>query len=86
MCDKRSNSSLRDRRQSSLSDAEFYRAAERELAAFYQAVLRTHGPVEAQRAAEQWIAELENPEAKLHSAPRHATINAAHALALHVAH
>jgi hypothetical protein len=85
MCDKRSNSSLRDRRQSSLSDVEFYRAAERELASFYQTVLKMHGPEEAQRAAEQWIAELQEPAAALLSDPRHATINAARALALRVA-
>jgi hypothetical protein len=33
--------------------------AERQLAAFHQAVLSLHGPEEAQRAAEDWLHELE---------------------------
>lgn len=85
MCDKRSNSTLRERRPSTLSGAESHLAAERELAAFYNAVLKMHGPAEAQRAAEEWIEEVERPAAGMPSDLRHATVRAAHALALRVA-
>lgn len=37
--------------------------AERELAAFHKAVLKMHGPEEAQRAADDWIRELEATDA-----------------------
>ncbi len=43
--------------------------AERQLAAFHQAVLSLHGPEEAQRAAEDWLHELETTAA--HNEPIH---------------
>ena len=41
-------------------EAQEFLDAERELASFRQAVLKMHGPEEAQRASEYWIEELES--------------------------
>jgi hypothetical protein len=84
MCDKRSNSTLRERRQANMSDAEFHLAAERELASFYNAVLKMHGSDEAQRAAQEWIAEIERPATGLFTDLHRVTIHAAQALASRV--
>jgi hypothetical protein len=39
--------------------ADLLKTAERELAAFYTAVVRKYGPGEARRAAYDWIEEME---------------------------
>lgn len=39
--------------------ADLLRTAERELSAFYAAILRRYGPEEARKAAFDWIEEME---------------------------
>jgi hypothetical protein len=55
--------------------------AERQLAAFHQAVLSLHGPEEAQKASEDWLRELETaaPNEPIHW--RHISLVAADRLA-----
>ncbi len=45
------------------SNSSLLMEAEQHLGAFHQAVLRLHGPEEAQRAAEDWVRELETTTA-----------------------
>jgi hypothetical protein len=63
------------------------RIAERELAAFYTAVLKTHGPEEASTAARDWIEALETMGCAADGGPadwRSVTIAAASCLAARV--
>ena len=64
--------------------AELHATAASELAAFYQAVLRQHGPVQANLAAQDWVEVLETMEWPANGARpdwRKATIAAASRLA-----
>jgi hypothetical protein len=64
--------------------AEFVMTAERELAAFYEAVLRRYGPKEGRKAAQDWIEELETLDWPVDGGLpdwRHVTIVAADCLA-----
>jgi hypothetical protein len=58
MRERRVASSLHARQVSFSSDAEVHAKAQRELAAFYEAVFEMYGPEEAMRAALDWIEEL----------------------------
>jgi len=58
MRERRVASSIHARQVSFSFDAEIHANAQRELAAFYQAVSETYGPEEAMRAALGWIEEL----------------------------
>lgn len=65
-------------------DVRLARTAERELAAFHQAVLRNHGAAEATQAAQDWVEVMETmewPSANLHPDWRRVTIAAASRLA-----
>ncbi|RZU41889.1 hypothetical protein BDD14_3429 [Edaphobacter modestus] len=59
MCDKKNNSIFHAQQPSVERVAEFMTIAERELAAFYEAVFRRYGLREARKAAQDWIEELE---------------------------
>jgi hypothetical protein len=59
MCDKKISSIVYAQRPSVERVAEFMTTAERELAAFYEAVFRRYGLKEAKKAAQDWIEELE---------------------------
>jgi hypothetical protein len=84
MCNKKSNSIVHAQRASVERFAEFMMTAERELAAFYDAVFRRYGPKEGRKAAQNWIEEVETMDWPAHGALpnwRHATIVAANCLA-----
>jgi hypothetical protein len=88
MTDTRSNPCTQSRHDSSSPAAQSQRTAERELAAFHQAVLETYGPQEAIRAAQDWIEALERLDVPAAAAPsgwRRATRAAAQSLAFRVA-
>ena len=55
MCAKETNSSVETQQASVEMIADLLLTAERELAAFYTAVVRRYGPEEARRAAYDWI-------------------------------
>ena len=59
MCDKKASSIVHAQQTSIERVAEFIATAERELAAFYEAVFRQYGLKEAKKAAQDWIEELE---------------------------
>jgi hypothetical protein len=59
MWDKEANSLCHARQVPAELVAEFVMTAERELAAFYEAVSRKYGPKEGRKAALDWIEELE---------------------------
>ncbi|MDT7810892.1 MAG: hypothetical protein QOJ51_51 [Acidobacteriaceae bacterium] len=64
--------------------AEFAMTAEKELAAFYEAVLRRYGPKEGRKAAQDWIEEFETMDWPVDGGLpdcRHVTIVAADCLA-----
>jgi hypothetical protein len=86
MCDKRA-SSIVHAQQASAELAEFMTTAERELAAFYEAVFRQYGLKEARRAAQGWIEEFETMDWSADwTLPnwRHVTIAAADCLAFRI--
>jgi hypothetical protein len=88
MTEKRLNQCAQPRDGSGSPLAQSQRTAERELAAFHQAVLETYGPQEAMRAAQDWIDALEKmdlPVAGAQSGWRYATSAAAQSLASRVA-
>jgi hypothetical protein len=87
---------MRDKTTNSIVDAqqapvelvaESMMTAERELAAFYEAVFRRYGLKEASRAAQDWIEELETMDLPADWALpnwRHVTIVAADCLAFRI--
>ena len=83
MCNKEANSIFHTRQVPVELIAEFV-SAEKELAAFYEAVFRRYGPKEARIAAQDWIEELETMDWPVDGAPphwRHVTMVAADCLA-----
>jgi hypothetical protein len=86
-CNNRTNALLRARQVSDQPNAELHLAAERELAAFYSAVLEMYGPEEARRAGQDWIEEMEKIDRSASGVLpdwRHAAIVAADSLASRV--
>ena len=59
MCYEEKNPIVATQQASAGLVADLLRTAERELAAFYTAVVRRYGPEEARRAAYDWIEEME---------------------------
>jgi hypothetical protein len=59
MCNREAKSTVHAREAPVEVVAELMMTAERELAAFYQAVFRRYGPREAKVAAQDWIGEVE---------------------------
>ena len=59
MCDEEKNPIVATQQASAAPVADLLRTAERELSAFYTAVVRRYGPGEAKRAAYDWIEEME---------------------------
>ena len=59
MCDEKKNPIIATRQAPVGLVADLLMTAERELAAFYTAVVRRYGPGEARRAAYDWIEEME---------------------------
>jgi hypothetical protein len=59
MCDEEKNPIVATQQASAAPVADLLRTAERELSAFYTAVVRRYGPEEARRAAYDWIEEME---------------------------
>jgi hypothetical protein len=87
MCDKKTNSIVHAKKEPVELVAEFMMKAERELAAFYEAVFRRYGLKEARKAAQDWIEELETmdwPAEWVFPNWRHVTIVAADCLAFRV--
>jgi hypothetical protein len=83
MCDE--NNRIVAAQQASVAD--LLRTAERELSAFYAAILRRYGPEEARRAAYDWIEEMETMDwtsDRVVPNWRHVSIVAADYLALRV--
>jgi hypothetical protein len=88
MGDERINSIVRAQRSPVERVAEFMTTAERELAAFYEAVFRLYGLKEARMATQDWIKELETMDwpADWGALPnwRHVTIAAADCVAFRI--
>jgi hypothetical protein len=87
MFDERKNPMVATQQASAARVADLLRTAERELAAFYMAVLRRYGPEEARRAAYDWIEEMETMDWPADWALpnwRHVTIAATDCLALRI--
>jgi hypothetical protein len=87
MHDKETNSIVETQRVPVGIVADLLITAERELAAFYRAVVRRYGPEEARKAARDWIEEVETMDWPVDGAIpnwRHATIVAADSLASRV--
>ena len=59
MCDEEKNPIVATQQAPAGFVADLLMTAERELAAFYTAVIRRYGPGEARRAAYDWIEEME---------------------------
>jgi hypothetical protein len=59
MCDEERNPIVATQQAPAGIVADLLMTAERELAAFYMAVVRRYGPGEARRAAYDWIREME---------------------------
>jgi hypothetical protein len=59
MCDEEQNAIVATQQAPAGLVADLLMTAERELAAFYTAVLRRYGPEEVRRAAYDWIDEME---------------------------
>ena len=59
MCYEEKNPIVATQQASAGLVADLLRTAERELAAFYTAVVRRYGPEEARRAVYDWIKEVE---------------------------
>jgi hypothetical protein len=87
MCDEENNPIVATQQASAALVADLLRTAQRELSAFYTAILRRYGPEEARRAAYDWIEEMETMDWSLDGAVpnwRHVSIVAADHLALRV--
>ena len=87
MCDEKKNPMVATRQASAGLVADLLRTAERELAAFYTAVVGRYGPEEARRAAYDWIEEMETMDWPLDGAVpnwRRVSIAAANCLALRI--
>jgi hypothetical protein len=87
MCDKKTNSIVHAQQAPVEVIAEFMMTAEKELAAFHEAVFRRYGLKEARKAAQDWIEELETMDWPADWALpnwRHATIVAADCLAFRI--
>lgn len=59
MCDEKKNPIVAIQQVPAGLVADLLRTAERELSAFYRAILRRYGPEEARTAAFDWIEEVE---------------------------
>jgi hypothetical protein len=87
MCNKKTNSIVHAQQASVELVAEFMMTAERELAAFYDAVFRRYGTKEGRKAAQDWIEEVETMDWPADGALpnwRHVTIVAADCLAFRI--
>jgi hypothetical protein len=87
MCDKKTSSIVYAQRASVERVAELMTTAEKELAAFYEAVFRQYGLKEARKTAQDWIEELGTMDWPADwTLPnwRHVTIAAADRLALRI--
>jgi hypothetical protein len=87
MCDEKKNPMVATPQASAGLVADLLRTAERELAAFYTAVVGRYGPEEARRAAYDWIEEMETMDWPVDSAVpnwRRVSIVAANCLASRV--
>jgi hypothetical protein len=87
MRDEKKNPMVATQQASAARVADLLRAAERELAAFYTAVVGRYGPEEARRAAHDWIEEMETMDWPLDGAVpnwRRVSIAAANCLALRI--
>jgi hypothetical protein len=87
MCDKKTNSIVHAKHASVERVAELLTTAERELAAFYEAIFKRYGLKEARKAAQDWIEELETMDWPADWALpnwRHVTIAAAKCFALRI--
>jgi hypothetical protein len=87
MCDEKKNPMVATRQASAGLVADLLRTAERELAAFYTAVVGRYGPEEVRRAAYDWIEEMETMDWPVDSAVpnwRRVSIVAANRLASRV--
>jgi hypothetical protein len=87
MCDKKTSSIVPAQQAPVERVAELLTAAEKELAAFYEAVFRRYGPKEARKAAQDWIEELETmdwPTDRALPNWHHVTIAAADCLAFRI--
>ena len=87
MCDKKTSSIVHAQQAPVERVAKFMTIAERELAAFYEAVFRRYGLNEARKAAQDWIEELETmdwPSDWILANWRHVTIAAADCLAFRI--
>jgi hypothetical protein len=62
MCDGKKNPMVATQQAPAGFVTNLRMTAERELAAFYMAVIRRYGPEEARRAAYDWIEEMETME------------------------
>jgi hypothetical protein len=85
MCDEKQNPMVATQQASAARVVDLLGTAERELAAFYAAVVGRYGPEEARRAAYGWIEEMETMDWPADWALpnwRHVTIAAADCLAL----
>ena len=84
MRDKEASLVIETQQASAGMIADLLLTAERELAAFYSAVVRRYGPEEATKAAHDWINEMETMNWPSDGAVpkwRHVSIAAAHCLA-----
>jgi hypothetical protein len=89
MCDKKTRSIVHTQQAPVERVAKLMMTAESELAAFYEAVFRRYGSKEANKAAQDWIEELETMDWPAdYALPnwRHVTIAAADCLAFRIIH
>jgi hypothetical protein len=87
MCEKENIPIVAVRQASAALAPDLLKTAERELSAFYTAILRRYGPEEARRAACDWIEKIETMEWPLDGVIpnwRHVSIAAADCMASRV--
>ena len=87
MGEEKTNSIVHARYAPVVRVADLMTTAERELAAFYEAVFKRYGLKEARNAAQDWIEEMETMDWAAEWAPpnwRHGTIAAADSLAFRI--
>jgi hypothetical protein len=87
MCEKENIPIVATRQASAALVADLLRTAEKELSAFYTAILRRYGPEEARRAAYDWIEEMKTMDWPLDEVVpnwRHVSIIAADCVASRV--
>jgi hypothetical protein len=87
MCGEEKTPIVATQQASAALVADLLRTAERELSAFYTAILRRYGPDEARKAAYDWIEEMETMDWPLDGVfpnCRHVSIVAADFLASRV--